>query len=412
MQGESQNHGAHDRRPIDVTAVSNKLRANFAKGDPALLALVDQVSQKYQVDMQGALDYIEGQLLTKLDQKQQSTEGPAGRRSSTATRGSENILSQSGFESWDGFAPTKEYEEMQAAQTYVEHRKKIADVVYAVKTGDVRRVISIVEANPSILEYQDQDGWTLLFHSIAAKNHLVVRWILTQDGIDCNHRDRNSLSALHWAAFNGNVNICQMIVDRKADVTRCTDRAGCTPLHMAAHEGQLGICVWFIDNYPSIITQQDRDGATPLHYAALRGQTKVLFKLIDFIREESCGAFDLCRLMDHDNANILHYAAVSGHVEAAKALYKDSPLLLLGRSKSMETPADTAHSNGHQQLSHSLMVTAESLRRAQGKEEAAGEASSDYSESEFDDLFIDSEEEVVSVSSSSTSATTEKDDEQ
>ena len=161
---------------------------------------------------------------------------------------------------------------------------------------------------------------------------------------------------------------------------------------------RLGSDARYFSNYPFFITQQDRDGATPLHYAALQGQERfvingifkslrfkgkrlthglerriilsllcmtscvscriprfpvvssLLFLMIDLIREEADESFDLCRLVDHDDANILHYAGVGGHFKTAQALVRDTALLTLGRSKTMEDPAETARANGHSKM--------------------------------------------------------------
>ena len=176
-----------------------------------------------------------------------------------------------------------EYEEMQAAQAYVKHRKQIADVLHCVRGGDLPGVVEILEKDSSILEYRDQDGWNLLFHSIAANNKPVVRWILTQNGVDCNHKDRNNLTALHWAAFNGDVQICKLLVTMKADMAVAVDRAGCAPLHMAAHAGQAATCEWLYTHNPFSITQEDRDGATALHYAALQVREWFAWALSDTV---------------------------------------------------------------------------------------------------------------------------------
>lgn len=319
---------------VNVAGIHSKVQANFELQESHLVNVLALVQKKYGLDEVGGLHYITEQLAVRMTEGQNRTEQ---QNNVHVSRQHSNILS-------DDDEQSKEYEELQAAFDFVAFRKKISDVLHGIKSGDVRGVIKLFETDPSMLSYHDQDGWNLLFHGIAAKNDLAVRWILTQDGFDCNHKDRSNLTALHWAAFKGNVKICKMLIQVKADLEQAVDRAGCTPLHLAAHEGQKDVCEWFYTNFPSTVTQQDRDGVTPLHYAALQGHTDLLFAMIEFIN--ALASFDVCRLEDNERANILHYAAGAGHLDMVKRLCESHHLLVLQQSTTMQRPVDTARSSG------------------------------------------------------------------
>ena len=189
-----------DIRPVDTDGVRAKVRANFEARDPELLEVLADVRRKYNVDEEGALLYIEAQLVERLQARQQTNSasiqprsvgtgsgggggggggGAANRKDGTVSHSNngnnsnssssivvensagENILeaaaepspSSSMVAPWNAaFETTKEFEEMQAARAYVVHRKQIADVLHCVKSGDVRGVIAILEEIPSILE--------------------------------------------------------------------------------------------------------------------------------------------------------------------------------------------------------------------------------------------------------------------
>lgn len=181
---------------VDADGVRAKVHANHVGGDPQLRALLVEVCRKHDLDEEAGLDFIVAQLVERLHARDHSrlhgpghshgghghphahtnahahrstghvaaagggaSAGSARANTGNGEGGDDNILPKSaGAEdgapaSWDGFERTKEYEEMQAARAYVRHRKQIADVLHCVKTGDVRGVVEILEANPSILGF-------------------------------------------------------------------------------------------------------------------------------------------------------------------------------------------------------------------------------------------------------------------
>ncbi|XP_037927864.1 ankyrin repeat domain-containing protein 39 [Teleopsis dalmanni] len=100
----------------------------------------------------------------------------------------------------------------------------------------------------------------------------------------CMDRDNCDYTALHYAARNGNAEICKILVnDGKADVNAVT-KGGVTPLHRAAMMGHLDIVKFLITSKANIMLQ-DEDGQTVLHRAAARGHLDVIKYLVE-IRPE------------------------------------------------------------------------------------------------------------------------------
>ena len=64
------------------------------------------------------------------------------------------------------------------------------------------------------------------------------------DKIDkyANPKDKSGETPLHWAAWNGNIYICQMIIENVVDKNP-KDNGGYTPLHIAAEKGHTGFLV-------------------------------------------------------------------------------------------------------------------------------------------------------------------------
>lgn len=85
-----------------------------------------------------------------------------------------------------------------------------------------------------------------------------------------NDRDNFGYTALHYAARNGNEEICKILLKiGKADVNAVTN-GGATPLHRAAMMGHLKV-VQLLVEYNANLTIQDDDGQTALHRSAQKG---------------------------------------------------------------------------------------------------------------------------------------------
>ncbi|XP_036329316.1 ankyrin repeat domain-containing protein 39-like [Rhagoletis pomonella] len=93
-------------------------------------------------------------------------------------------------------------------------------------------------------------------------------------------RDDFDYTALHYAARNGNLEICKMLIeDGKVDVDAVT-KAGATALHRAAMMGNLNV-VKLLVGAKAKLQLQDEYGQTALHRAAIRGHLEVCKFLLE-----------------------------------------------------------------------------------------------------------------------------------
>lgn len=88
-------------------------------------------------------------------------------------------------------------------------------------------------------------------------------------------RDDCDYTALHYAARNGNEQICKLLLEEgKVDVNAVT-KAGATALHRAAMMGHLNIVKMLAEQPRINLLIQDECGQSALHRAALRDQLEV-----------------------------------------------------------------------------------------------------------------------------------------
>ena len=82
------------------------------------------------------------------------------------------------------------------------------------------------------------------------------RWI--------NKADRFGWSALHYAAFQGHMNICKQLIEAGADANLRTERAGETPLFLAASSNEYQIVKYLIHEVKVDHNISDITGLIPL----------------------------------------------------------------------------------------------------------------------------------------------------
>ena len=173
----------------------------------------------------------------------------------------------------------------------------------------------------------------------AYKGHLEIYDFLTIKLRDKNPGktpllNREGSTPLHWAAYNGHFGLCKLIIEGTANKNPGTikdapsdendlfnryfplfyDIRKGTPLHFAAHNGHLEVCKLIMDNIADK-NPANREGETPFLFAAKKGQLAVCQLMIENLSDKNpC---------DRDGKTSLHYAAQYGHVEVCKLIMEN-----------------------------------------------------------------------------------------
>jgi ankyrin repeat protein len=219
-------------------------------------------------------------------------------------------------------------------------------------SGLVERLMA---ANPLLIGFRLQ-GWTLL-HLVTHGDHIEFARLLLAHGADINarpdsatppriaspqshverpvgrsleevekiensrqksdadvdvmgYKKESDFTPLHIAVSEGYLDMCQMLLEHKADV-RAHDNSGNTPLHLAASEDHLEIAR-ILHKYNAEVNSRNEDGSTPLLMASSDGNIEISQLLLS----HDADVF----VHDHEGNTPLHLAAIGGHLEVARSL--------------------------------------------------------------------------------------------
>ena len=181
------------------------------------------------------------------------------------------------------------------------------------------------EINYKIWTYilKEENEETVLHISIKNNDKQIILLILnycqknlSQDDfkILINKRNTKGVVALHYASFQGNIDILKYLINYGADINALTDRklnvlhyaaqgnqpnslvyfylfhkdkidleitdiGGSTPLHWASYSSSAEMALYLL-NYGVDINKKDKNGNTPLHLAVIKNSYKMVQKLL------------------------------------------------------------------------------------------------------------------------------------
>ncbi|OMJ76647.1 hypothetical protein SteCoe_23951 [Stentor coeruleus] len=149
-----------------------------------------------------------------------------------------------------------------------------------------------------------------------------------------------NFTALHFAAFRGNLKIVKKLLEIGCD-PRYKNKQGLTVMHVAAQSNQPLILAYFYDiGLP--INEPDNKGGLPLHWAANQGSEICASLLLSWDTS-------LINNKDNEERTPLHLATIAGSSRIIKTLLIKGANRDVYDSKSKK-PIDLAHDNNQESL--------------------------------------------------------------
>jgi ankyrin repeat protein len=237
-----------------------------------------------------------------------------------------------------------------------------------VKITDNKELTQIILAAPSILDEETADGESGA-HILAFKGKSAVLSALRAQ-LDRNRRDHKDRTALHLAAWSGELETVSQLLDLGFD-PGSRDVYGATPLHIAARNKHWPVLDLLLKNYPGLTDVQAANGMTLIHLVAEAGNVDMLkrtlavtaaidqkdisgrtalhlaaragvFESVHYLLESGANRNAIDKFLDTP----LHYACEAGSLKVVR------DLLTAGAKPSLKdvydlTPLHLAASEGH-----------------------------------------------------------------
>ncbi|MGI9626157.1 MAG: ankyrin repeat domain-containing protein [Longimicrobiales bacterium] len=108
---------------------------------------------------------------------------------------------------------------------------------------------------------------------------------LIQQGLDVNAPQGDGMTALHWAAESGRVEIADLLLTAGAATNGLTRNGGYTPLHLAARNGRTSVVESLLEAGADATAATSSGNSTPLHLAAAIGDVQSVVLLLDHSAE-------------------------------------------------------------------------------------------------------------------------------
>ncbi len=143
----------------------------------------------------------------------------------------------------------------------------------AARDGDVEKVSGLIDEGVA-MDVPGDNGETPLILAILGGQPAVVD-LLIEKGADIRARNSGGFTALHAAAYVGDVDTASKLLGKGANVNDQENKAGVTPLSVAAEEGHVGM-VRVLVEHGADLEAGERNGYTPLSRALWRDQKEVV----------------------------------------------------------------------------------------------------------------------------------------
>jgi ankyrin repeat protein len=136
---------------------------------------------------------------------------------------------------------------------------------------------------------------------------------LLREGADVDAAQGDGMTALHWAAERGDVDLADVLLDAGANVAAVTRLGDYAPLHLASKRGHARVVERLLEAGADPETRTSSGGVAPLHLAAAGGSVEAVRALLDHGTEVDApeGMWRQTPLM---------FAAAAGRTDVVRAL--------------------------------------------------------------------------------------------
>ena len=228
-----------------------------------------------------------------------------------------------------------------------------AALLVALQDGSVAGVTQVLDADPSSLTAELTASGSMALHGAAIFGHAQLCEVLLDKGAQVDaRRSTDASTALLLAAQEGHAGVVKLLLSSGAEGS-CVDSDGCGPLWSAAGLGhQAAVTALLVIGQPKGTIDVDgpasSDGATPLCAASQAGHAQVVALLLGHGANVQQSKYTT-------GATPLWLACQNGHNEVAELLV-ESKASVHARNHAGVTPLHVASQNGHTECVRTLLI--------------------------------------------------------
>ncbi|XP_066571914.1 transient receptor potential cation channel, subfamily N, member 1 [Amia ocellicauda] len=212
-------------------------------------------------------------------------------------------------------------------------------------------IVDILLSHKAFVNAKTKLGMTPLHLGAQNGYNKLVRLLVETHMASIDALSLSKQTPLHLAALNGQLDVCNSLLNMKADVN-ATDIHGQSPLHLAAENDHSEVVKLFLKHRPELATLANVEGATCAHIAASKGSVAVIKELLKFSKGGMTSAHNKT-----NGSSPVHLAAAGGHTEVVKVLLEAGASAAEENAEGM-TSIHLAAKNGH---THVLDVLKDSI---------------------------------------------------
>jgi ankyrin repeat protein/membrane protein implicated in regulation of membrane protease activity len=125
--------------------------------------------------------------------------------------------------------------------------------------GFVRSAASLLDAG-AIIDLRDEFGFTPFLRAVQS-GHMGLANFLLASGAAIEHCDNEGHNAMHWAAYYGFINMCELLHRKAPQLIHSVDNGSMTPYMIACRSGFIAT-ITMLAGMGSATDQQDKDSRT------------------------------------------------------------------------------------------------------------------------------------------------------
>ena len=239
------------------------------------------------------------------------------------------------------------------------------DLFSYIESENINQIEEFLKSEPPIWEYRDKnnDNSTVLHISVFKKSYRITKLIIDYclsiqkeyEFINfINYQNDKGVTALHYASYNGNIQIIHLLIDNKADIKAITKK-GLNIIHYCAQGNKPNSLMYFYLELEDktyikrLIKEEDVGGSTPLHWAAYSNSEDVLMYLINLNIFQGNERQEFIDKQDNQGFTPLHLSVSSKSRRIVMKLLQSGANADIKDSKN-RTPLDLANSKGYKEI--------------------------------------------------------------